>query len=231
MKKAILSILLVALLLSICSCNNAAPITPSVAPTPASESPTSNPTESSNSIGKADGDDSTVSDEPVASPSPSPENTYTEVGLSEQITLDFVEMTLDSANYSDEVKPENPDRFANTLEDVEGETYVYVCGNIKNVSGDMFDFSRMYSLMTFDGKYNYDASVYGEEDGSLTYFSAELNPLKSEKFYIVASVPDEMVEMFSSIEVKFGFTENFEDGYWLEEDECDYLYSVTLVKE
>lgn len=43
-------------------------------------------------------------------------------------------------------------------------------------------------------------------------------------------VPDELAEQYQQINVKFGFAENFDGEYNIQEDECDYLYAVTVSK-
>lgn len=88
----------------------------------------------------------------------------------------------------------------------------------------------MYVSFTFDGKYNYDGSITADEDGSFSYIYAYLEPLESEKFYIVASVPDELIESYKNVEVKFGFKDNFEYEYGIQEDQCDNLYSINIAK-
>lgn len=140
-------------------------------------------------------------------------------------------MTIDGADYGDEVKPDNPERVYRYHSDKEGEKFIYIYGTIKNTSGNKFEFGQnMYAAMTFDDKYNYNASISADENGSFSYLYAYLDPLKSEKFYICASVPDELIEEYSQMVVNFGFKTNFEHKYGIQEKDCDYLYSITISK-
>lgn len=156
---------------------------------------------------------------------------FHEISFGETQTLDFVEFTIDGASSGDEIKPANPQNVYTYESDLDGEKYIYIYGTIKNISGDQFEFAdNMYAKMTFDDKYNYRASIIADEDGSFSYIYAYLDPLKSERFYIIASVPDEMENQYSKVNVKFGFAENFDGEYNIQEDECDYLYSITVTK-
>lgn len=153
------------------------------------------------------------------------------INFGEQISLDFVEITIDGASSGEEIKPDNPDRVYRYSSDQEGEKYVYLYGTIKNISGNKYEFAdNMYAKMTFDDKYNYNANITADEGGTFSYIYAYLDPLKSERFYITASIPDELAEQYKKVEVKFGFAENFDGEYNIQENECDYLYSVTVTK-
>ncbi len=161
----------------------------------------------------------------------SPAVEYTEINFGEQISLDFVEITIDGASSGDEIKPDNPQRVYSYLPDVDDEKYVYLYGTIKNVGGDQYEFAdNIYVQFTFDDKYNYAGNITADEGGDFSYIYAHLDPLKSEKFYITASIPNELAEQYEKFTVKFGFAENFDGEFSIKENECDYLYSVTVVK-
>ena len=158
-------------------------------------------------------------------------NKYKSVNFGEKIPLDFVEITIDGASSSKEMKPDNPKSVYRYSQEQDGKTYFYLYGTIKNTSGEQYEFAQnMYVSFTFDGKYNYDGSITADEDGSFSYIYAYLEPLESEKFYIVASVPDELIESYQNVEVKFGFKDNFEYEYGIQEDQCDNLYSINIAK-
>lgn len=160
-----------------------------------------------------------------------PEVKSKNISFNELISLDFVEITIEGAASADEIRPDNPKRVYSYKSDKDDETYVYLYGTIKNVSGEKFEFAdHMYAKMTFDDKYNFNASITADEGGDFSYIYAYLDPLKSEKFYIIASIPDELAEQFNEVEVKFGFREGFDYKYNIQENECDYLYSVNLTR-
>ena len=174
-----------------------------------------------------------TSDEPEEpEESEEPESEITEVNFSEQITTDFVEIVIDGASSGDEIRPDNPESVYRYMPDQDDEKYVYLYGTIKNVGGESFEFAdNMFAELVFDDKYVYSGNITADEGGDFSYIYAYLNPLKSEKFYIIASIPDELEEQYSKVVVKFGFCENFDGPFSIQEDECDYLYSVTVTRD
>lgn len=160
-----------------------------------------------------------------------PATKYITANLNEQIKTDFVEITLDSSSSNKEIKPEKPKSFYTYRKEQEGKTYFYVKGNIKNISGEQFEYAdNMYVKFKFDNNYSYDGSVAADEDGSLSYIYAYLEPLEAETFYMYASIPNELIDSFQNVDVYFGFKKNFEHKYGITEDECDFVYNLKLSK-
>lgn len=162
------------------------------------------------------------------------ENASTEkiqMNLGDTISTDFVEMTLDEIITADEIYPENPDSVYRYLSDADDETYIYLKGTIKNTSGDSYEFAdNMFSQITIDDKYNYAGTMKANEEGDLSYIYAYLKPLQSETYFLVFSVPDELIETYSTVDIQLGFNELFEDDYHGSVDNCDYSYSIIATK-
>lgn len=150
---------------------------------------------------------------------------YGELGSTE-----FVEITFDRIYTADEVKPEKPEGVYSYKPDKEDETYIVLKGTIKNVGTEEFEFTdNCYAKLIVDDKYNYDAYACADEGGDLSYIYAYLDPFKSETFYIIASVPDELIGQYQKVYFEYGFTENFKDSF-LSREECDYIFSITAAK-
>lgn len=150
----------------------------------------------------------------------------------ELLSADFVELSIDGAALANEVFPENPEKYiCHSLEDIDGETYIYLYGNIKNVAGEAYDIHNIYASILVDGKYRYDGDIVGDEGGTFSYFSSEIKPLQNEDIVIYFSVPDELTEAFKEAIVTFGFKDDFESEFDMQESDCDYLYSISLVNE
>lgn len=173
-----------------------------------------------------------VSEFSSALPNPKTEAEETDtavINFGEQISLPFVEITIDGASVGDEILPDHPKQVYRYSGDVEGEKYFYVYGTIKNISGNQFEFaSNTFAAMCFDDTYNYDAQITADEGGTFSYIYGYLDPLKSEKFYITASVPDELIQQYTHVDVKFGFKTNFEPEYGIQEFECDHLFTIPV---
>lgn len=153
-----------------------------------------------------------------------------EFSFGDLLSVDFAELMIDGAAMADEVFPENPEKyFCNSLEDVDGETYIYLYGNIKNISGETYDIHNIYASILVEGKYRYDGDIVGDEGGTFSYFSSEIKPLQNEDIVIYFSVPDELTETFKEAIVTFGFKDDFESEFAMQESDCDYLYSISLV--
>ena len=81
-----------------------------------------------------------------------------------------------------------------------------------------------------DDKYEYDGCVNADEDGSFSYLYSYIDPFEEATIYLWASIPDELINQYSKVTFYYGFKDGFNDGYALQRNECDYLYSITATK-
>lgn len=157
---------------------------------------------------------------------------YTAIELNEVVSLDFTEFVICGYGQGEEIYPDNPGNVYRYMQDIANQSYFYVWGTLKNTSGNSFEFAdSSLCNITFDNKYNYTANITADEGGNFSYIYAYLDPLVSEKFYIVVSIPDELASSFSTAEVKFSFMENFDRASFnVKEEDYDYRFKTTITK-
>ena len=161
------------------------------------------------------------------------ELSYTEVSVGDIITQDFATMSLDKVSWSDEIKPSDISGVYSYYSDQEGESYFWLSGTIKNLSGDSFSIENMAAEFIFDDKYTYSGIIIADDGGNDFYFTDYVQPLGSVKYYIYYSIPDELKNSYSSCVLRFGFKDSFDSGRYssfLMEDECDYRYEIHVSK-
>ena len=149
--------------------------------------------------------------------------------IGDSIALDFVEISLLEYCCTEEILPSDTSGVYSYVADEEGEQYWCLVGNLKNTHGEEYDVEDMVAELCFDNKYTYKAHLKAD-DGGNDFYGNNVKPLDSVKFYIYASVPDEMIEAYSSCTVKFGFNESFSGSYYDDFEDCDYVYKVTIKK-
>lgn len=151
-------------------------------------------------------------------------NEMDEINIGDTITLDFVEITIDSTGVADTILPS---RVYSYISDIENEQYFYVKGTIKNLSGETYNVSDIFAQMIFDGKYNYnarlDACAYSND-----FFGENVKPLGTVEFYINASIPDELIDTYTNCSIIFGFPTEFSEIGYVTEDDCDYLFKINV---
>ena len=145
------------------------------------------------------------------------------VGIGDTINEDFLEMTIEGVVEEQEVKPSNTDGWYTYKADNTDETYVVVYGTMKNLAGDDFDLLGGTEVsFCFDDTYNYDGIIQVEETDE-SGFDNYLKPLATKNYIIVTTVPDELIDMYSSCVVTFRFSENIEQSY-----EYEYTYDIAF---
>ena len=157
-----------------------------------------------------------------------PNGTVESVVLGDTISLEFVEISLEEIGISDTILPVDTNRGYSYISDNEFEKYYYVTGVLKNLSGDAYSADDIFAEMIFDGKYTYSANLRACA-WSNNFYDDYVKPLGTVKYYIYASIPDELIESYSECVLTFGFADNFNvSKYSLSQDKCDYLYSITI---
>lgn len=154
---------------------------------------------------------------------------FVKLNFGDSVELDFLEMTVDSASWSDELKPTDTSSVYSYMADVENETYFWLTGTMKNISGNSYDVEDIVAEIIFDNKYTYNAYLKAD-DGGNDFYGSNVKPLSSVKYYIYTSAPDEIRDIYSTVTIKFGFKADFSGSYFDEFDECNYLYMVELTK-
>lgn len=153
-----------------------------------------------------------------------------QVSIGEMISLEFVEMTMEYLNVSDKILPEDTDSSYSYIPDVENEQYFCIAGTLKNLSGASYDVESIYVEMVFDEKYTYNGQLSACA-WTNDFYGSYVKPLGTVKYYLHASIPDELIDSWKTCSVTFGFKENFDSGYYVEKAECDYLYTINLERQ
>ncbi len=151
------------------------------------------------------------------------------VNFGDTITTDFLEMTIEKASTSQELKPTDTSSVYSYMEDQDNETYFYITGNMKNVGGDSYSVEDMNIQMTFDDKYNYSGFI-AADDGGYDFYGDYVKPFGSVKYYMYASIPDELISSYSTCKIRFAFHDNFKDDYKTDFSKYEYCYEINLTK-
>ena len=170
-------------------------------------------------------------DDPVATTTEQKENaiTFESVNVGSRIKKDYIEMSFEQAGTADSILPSNPtELFYSTFPDEENKTYFYVTGTVKNTGANAFMINNIFCNLEFDGKYNYSASI--KVDTGNDFYTSNIDPLATEKYYIFASVPDEMISSYSTCKVQFAFHNNMKSDYRADFDRFENRYEITLTK-
>lgn len=112
-------------------------------------------------------------------------------------------------------------------EDIEGESYFVLEGEVKNTSNDFIDIMfGTYNKFKFNNSYYYTGTFDGEKSEGNGFQEYQLSPFEKVKCYLYVSVPDEMKEKYESCEVILGF--NDMRSYVFNEEDCKNLYKVKI---
>ena len=169
-----------------------------------------------------------VTEKPSATLRPDKDGFF-EVPFNQKVSLEFVEFTIEDSLCTEELTPADTSGVYSYMADNEDEKYFCIYGTLKNLSGEEYDIEDIVSEICFNDKYTYTAHLKAD-DGDGDFYGNYVKPLGSVTFYIYASVPDEVVNIYESCTVKFGFKEGFSGSYYDDFEECDYLYYVTFNK-
>lgn len=157
------------------------------------------------------------------------------VHLGETITLDFMEMFIESASYTEELKPTDTSNVYSYYKDEPDKKYFYLQGTIKNIGRFNYGVDNICVELNFDEKYKYNGHLIAD-DGGNDFYGDNVDPFDSVKFYMYSSIPDELISQYNKCTITFGFNENFgynDDNtysYISNMDKCEYIYKITVSK-
>lgn len=155
------------------------------------------------------------------------------VKLGETIKTDYFSMKLEKHGSDTEIRSGSSKYGTYSYYSSDnGDPFFYVYGNLKNLGGKPVDVRNIYVQFCFDGKYNYRGTVEGVSS-DYSNFITDVSPLASADFYMYTSVPQELINSFSTCTVRVGFTKNFDykivDVNDLPKFEnCDDIFSVEI---
>ncbi len=115
------------------------------------------------------------------------------IELNKTVTIgDVMELTLESSEWVDEIKPSNVSSYYSYYEDKEGEKYFVVRGKAKNLAGE--DLNIRYvneSEITINGKYKATVEIDAEKSDGTSFYGA-IKPLQTLNIIAYASVSDDV---------------------------------------
>ena len=155
------------------------------------------------------------------------------VKLGEAIETDYFSMKLEKQGSDTEIRSGSSQYGTYSYyKSDNGDPFFYIYGNLKNLGGKPVDVRNIYVQFCFDEKYNYKGTVEGVSS-DYSNFITDVSPLASTDFYMYTSVPQELINSFSTCTVRVGFTKNFDykivDGNDLPKFEnCDDVFVVEI---
>ena len=155
------------------------------------------------------------------------------VKLGETIETDYFSMKLEKQGSDTEIRSGSSQYGTYSYyKSDNGDPFFYIYGNLKNLGGKPVDVRNIYVQFCFDEKYNYKGTVEGVSS-DYSNFITDISPLASTDFYMYTSVPQELINSFSTCTVRVGFTKNFDykivDGNDLPKFEnCDDVFVVEI---
>lgn len=206
MKKLIATILVFALMALLCSCG-----TPSL-----------QPNQNANSIN----DNTDSNTEKITSPA----SKVVELNSAFNVG-DTMNITLTSSEWCEEIKPSNTSGVYSYYEDISGEKYFVVHGELKNLASETLDITYAGEAeIKINDKYKLPARMEMEEpDGSSFYGNAK--PLQTLRLIIYSSISDELYENCNSIKLTMNLvTDNEKIGNFYNDDYQHETFEITFNK-
>ena len=112
-----------------------------------------------------------------------------------------------------------------------GDPYLYLCGTFQNLGSGPVDIRHIYVQFCFDGTYNYTGDIDGVSTGN-SQFVHDVAPLSKVDYVMYAAIPQELLDSFTTCQVKIGFTKDFSikvtSSGLPKFDYCDDVFLVDL---
>ena len=149
----------------------------------------------------------------------------TPITLGETITLEFVEFTIERAEWTERIEPPNAGRAS--IRGNEGYIFLALHGRAANTSTDLFDLSEMNIDLVINDQLSYRGSFRLVTPGGDGFTSRGGTPPLSERgFVLYFRVPNNARELFEEGRVTFGFQDNF---VWMGiHDRPDHVFTLTV---
>lgn len=157
-----------------------------------------------------------------------PEKVEKKMNLNQTVTIgDVMELTLESSEWVEEIKPSNTSGLYSYYENKDGEKYFVIKGKAKNIAGENLDIQYVNeSQIIINDKYTANVTIEAEEtDG--TSFYGDIKPLQTLNIIAYASISDEAYDICENIKLTLNvlsdstYISNFYD-----EDNPHETYSI-----
>ena len=147
------------------------------------------------------------------------------IAVGKKVTLDFVEFCVTGK----EVRPSliGSANAGRVFQPSEKSKYFCLKGTICNLGLEGFSVKDISFEFKFNDKYNYSGEGLVELDGVL---KSDLDPLYDGTLWVVATVPNKLVDIMETCTVTVAFNENILSAPISPED-ADYVYTLEIGKE
>lgn len=161
---------------------------------------------------------------------------FVDINLNETINTEFMEVTFTKIYTSFDLLPSDTSGVYSYHKGEEGSQYFILDGTIKNTGTFAQGFTNSVAKFIFDDKYIYNAEVYHELDNTSLYTTFSIDPFESTRIVIAQSIPDELLNQYSTVTIQWGLNDNF--GYTDDNkyssvrnlEKCTYLYELKAKK-
>lgn len=160
---------------------------------------------------------------------------YIEFNLNETVTNDFMEFTIFEASTADTITPTDTSGAYSYYETEDTKKFFYIEGEIKNVAADIIPPGNSLCQFIFDEKYTYNAQIDIEQNNFLSS-TYGLDPFDKCRLVIFSEIPNELLDTYKTVKVKWGMTEAFsaQGGgsyqYVFDWEDCTMGYVLNLSK-
>lgn len=145
------------------------------------------------------------------------------IKFGETYSNDVITLSVLAVNRYEKVEPKNKDSFYMYLSDVAGEQFVVFDCLAKNISRDAVTLRAFVPELTIDG-YHYSGQLYEENQTGVSKLIYAIKPLVTQKFYIIASVPDSLASQGGTL--KIGVNREISSYYSRKIDGMDVIYTL-----
>ena len=142
------------------------------------------------------------------------------------IEKDFAIITLEEVGAKENIKytsTESGISVTNGPQPMEGKTFLYVKGTIKNMNKQALSIDGICGKIIVDG-YEYEAELMVCETSASPV--SDVQPLDTVVFELYCAIPNELVNEMESVTIGFAFNNNFEAIDSLGMESCDYQYVI-----
>ena len=131
-----------------------------------------------------------------------PEKIEKKLNLNQTVTIgDVMELTLESSEWVEEIRPSNTSGAYSYYENKDGEKYFVIKGKAKNIAGENLDIQYANeSQILINDTYKANVTIEAEEtDG--TSFYGDIKPLQTLNIIAYASISDEAYDICENIKL------------------------------
>lgn len=136
--------------------------------------------------------------EPETSIKPGTDETEeTVLNIGDKITSEDMEVTINKIEFSYDVLPDNTSSFYSHYEADDGNVYIHIDTDVKNLSKQNLNCDEILSVIAdYNNGYSYDGQAIVEDDTTgFTYaLISSIDPLKTQGVHYIISCPEEVVE-------------------------------------